>query len=553
MVNWYGKRCTGTNQRCVIPWYTVDNPGDRSETCGDKSDQIFTPGLTCMEHLEQHINFHDTHFCNSTGPKSQVKFWPICKNKTQWLSEQDPSYSDPHDCQNSCSSRGPDCVACTNPDYFNCTSTNTCLHPELVCDGHPQCQGGEDEDLEKCYKNHTMKQIYEPFASYKCTSLFYNNLKIYATPCNGKKECADESDEAGCKDNKTTNIVITVSTLTIFLIFVVLRFRGRSSEKTSRVSSETVLFPKSTQDFIEKYENYFNDKDIVQEVNLYLHHSLHTKTVGENKERLFMIFDFLASKHNCNEADLYNYLHKNIDPKLVQKIQDAKYPGCMDGIINAIEDLARRPFTSEITDCINSSENAKKFIQNTSAITKIELKFLDIIKDFALSILMLGLIGGPQAIIDLPTNFGSVIVCVMFGSIIIPMMISSLHLAVNNLEMFLPEAKNSSKSRRYLKTALLFILSPVQPVLLEVHHLQTAEEARELAQNYNIEAIQKKHQSRNIQKQMTSFGRIELGSYINKGFDYYLCFIVLCFHSVSIFIHFNMYMYQYHETNVVLL
>ena len=125
---------------------------------------------------------------------------------------------------------------------------------------------------------------------------------------------------------------------------------------------------------------------------------------------------------------------------------------------------------------------------------------------------MLGLIGGPQAIIDLPTNFGSVVVVVMFGSIIIPMMISSLHLAVNNLEMFLPEVKNSSKTMSYLKTALLFILSPVQSVLLEVHHLQTAEEARELAQNYNIEAIQKKRQSRNIQKQMTSFGRIELGS-----------------------------------------
>ena len=79
-------------------------------------------------------------------------------------------------------------------------------------------------------------------------------------------------------------------------------------------------------------------------------------------------------------------------------------------------------------------------------------------------------------------------------------------------------------------------------MLLEAHYLQTAEEARELAQNYNIEAIQKKRQSRNIQKQITSFGRIELGSYINKGFDYYLCFIVLCFHIVSIFIQSNMYL-----------
>ena len=58
---------------------------------------------------------------------------------------------------------------------------------------------------------------------------------------------------------------------------------------------------------------------------------------------------------------------------------------------------------------------------------------------------------------------------------------------------------------------LLFLLSPINPVILESRFLDTAEEARKLAQNYNIEAVQKKSESRQIKKQITRFGRIELG------------------------------------------
>ena len=73
------------------------------------------------------------------------------------------------------------------------------------------------------------------------------------------------------------------------------------------------------------------------------------------------------------------------------------------------------------------------------------------------SILMLKLIGGPKAIINLPTNFGSVIVLSMFVSIIIPILVSSLHLAVNNFDMFSP--KTSSKLTTCLITSALFLLS----------------------------------------------------------------------------------------------
>ena len=104
----------------------------------------------------------------------------------------------------------------------------------------------------------------------------------------------------------------------------------------------------------------------------------------------------------------------------------------------------------------------------------------------------------------------------MFLSILLPMLLSSLHLAVNNFSMFYDQSnKTISKVRKYLLMTLLFILSPINPVILESRLLDTAEEARKLAQNYNILAVQKKTKSRQIKKQITRFGRIELGRYCN--------------------------------------
>ena len=59
---------------------------------------------------------------------------------------------DPHKCQDSCSRPEYGCEACTNPSYFTCTvnSKPHCLHPKLVCDGHPQCDQAEDEEFHKC-------------------------------------------------------------------------------------------------------------------------------------------------------------------------------------------------------------------------------------------------------------------------------------------------------------------------------------------------------------------------------------------------------------------
>ena len=62
---------------------------------------------------------------------------------------------------------------CTNPGYFNCTKSGKCVHPSLVCDGHPQCDHAEDEDLDTCYDKLVEKGYIKGTATLRCSSIIY--------------------------------------------------------------------------------------------------------------------------------------------------------------------------------------------------------------------------------------------------------------------------------------------------------------------------------------------------------------------------------------------
>ena len=180
---------------------------------------------------------------------------------------------------------------------------------------------------------------------------------------------------------------------------------------------------------------------------------------------------------------------------------DAKFPGCLEPIINLFRKL---------NNAIIKSERAKRILSVVMALIKIELKYIDMFKDFALTFLMLGLIGGTKAIIDLPSNFGSVIVVVMFGSIFIPMILSSVQL-INSKAVSHYHLKCSSKIKTFLKTVVFFLLTPIHPIILDTMQHQKMEKARKWAENYNLHATEILKQCRTLTRQLATFIKIELG------------------------------------------
>ena len=527
----YGQRCTGSNQECIIPWYLRDD-GDSSDTCSDRSDQIFTIGLSCSAQLQQYKEIHDEYFCNSSIPYS-VKSKLICTNKTQWLSEQSGSKSDPHRCQRSCSSPGPDCVACSNPKYYNCTSSNKCLHPDLVCDNHPQCPGGEDEDLKTCHEKKIKNKIFKPYASLKCRSPFYENMDIYATPCNGIKESVNGLDELRCGSSSESNKILGISSAFVALLIVVLRYheaiKGLFSKYigSKEPDSDFYLDERKSRDVetfndapiidrtdlhIHQYRKKHEEKDTIERVNVHLMNIILSEKVTENVHTFNQFYDLEMELHGNVGSEIHRCLKRNLDPVIVENILDAKFPGCMEGCRKYFRKIISKPIFKILTDKITKSKKIKESFALVLTIIKIEGKYIDLYKDIGLTLLLLRVSGGFDSIADLPENFTSVMVVIMLGSILLPLTLSSLHLAVNNPFMILrSDGENSSKMRKILAMSLCFLLSATNPVFLESYYDKTMKEARKLFQNYKIDGIISLKKCKTIQWQAAEFLKIEHG------------------------------------------
>ena len=174
--HYIGSRCSGRFQHCYYTWYNAMNGIVKDATmkgsCKDKSDQVFYTQTLC--NTTHFLETHTQNWCTDDRMKNQE----ICTDPSSWLQNQPGlEYQDPHNCWNSCSEPGPNCQACTNENYFQCTKSGKCIHPDLECDGHPQCDEAEDEDLDKCRELYVSRNIIKPYASFPCFSKMYTGKK----------------------------------------------------------------------------------------------------------------------------------------------------------------------------------------------------------------------------------------------------------------------------------------------------------------------------------------------------------------------------------------
>ena len=511
----YGFRCTGQNMRCVHPWYTVwdgeplSHPPSLTQ-CPDKSDQVFNSSLTCRQHLQQHIDFHNQSFCSENYVRNKL----ICKNNSQWLSGKDESFSDPHLCQLSCSVPGPDCLACTNSSYFLCRSGH-CLHPDLVCDGHPQCPGGEDEDLSKCYDKYIRKKIIQPLATYKCQSLLFENMLIFATPRNNIVECWDGSDEPE-PENYSTEILVT-SAIFIGLIYIALKYSGMtkkilSADNQNIESREQVhQIHQNILDYItlKSYSEYHDQNETIVNTNIHILNSLHTQKVDDHTATCKLFYELEHQIHENNESEIHFCLHKKMDPKVVENIIDSGEPGCTAGFIEGFENCVGRRLIMELQDKITNSPIIKEILGTSFGVIKVLTKYVDLFKDTFLTIVMLQAVGSFESVWQFKTNFSSVIVITMFSSILIPLLLSTLNLVVNRRKII--NENKFSKSKKYATITFCWIASFLNPIILDAYYNELKEDIRKLTQNHDIRAMTTITKCRNIKNQIVTFHKTELG------------------------------------------
>ena len=177
------------------------------------------------------------------------------------MKARDPMlFLDPHNCWSSCSVPGDNCLACTNPSYFSCPLSGVCIHPDLQCDGHPQCQFAEDEGFEDCKKKYYEKKIIEEFATVKCNSTVYPMMITVATACNGVVECLmGEDEEPLCSDNISSTIILVGTCFAFLSIYLGLRFSHIMNLREGEVMEDSKQMINTPME--KSLENYQNDHD----------------------------------------------------------------------------------------------------------------------------------------------------------------------------------------------------------------------------------------------------------------------------------------------------
>ena len=487
-------------------------------TCEDQSDKIYRVNTFCNP--RKYLQIYSDVWCSEDrDPKVVAR----CTGLHQWFSSyENTTHTDPHGCQASCSRPGPGCEACTNMEtHFICEESGACVHRDLVCDGHPQCEYGEDEDLELCKQRWLQTGVVEPYASFTCQSLMYPGMKTVVTACNGIVECYDGSDEGSCSDTLTIYFLITTI---IGVIFLYLFLKYLHSNKKAKIKIdpdegrdnfelENLYVTKEDPDFFD-FVTHHEDQHTIQRANILLLNVIFSETRDAIKEKSICFFDLVSKTKKDNDSEIFSYLHNNFDPVIAKEIFSAKFPGLTEKITDGVETLFHWKFITQFKDMTTKNHNLDEMVSTLNTIRKILSNSLDLFKDSYLAIYLLVIIGGPMAIIEFISNFTSVIILSLIATIFVPIIASSAYIALKSPNLvfsFIEEITMMNLKKRTAAVACV-VCGPLIPVFV-IHSLSTTlQDAKRFSKQGGENAVVLFQKVRKISSLLASTFRIELGN-----------------------------------------
>ena len=471
-----GVRCTGTIKHCRYP---RGRPSPNfPTTCRDKSDRVFTDGEPCP----------DT----------------------------------PGDiCHESCLNPGANCTACSGSDqkgsdYWICAKTNQCFHQDLKCDGIVQCEG-VDENLDECkdeYRNNDENlgryKIY-PYATFLCNRT--SNLETYAIACDTIIECNGGEDEQDC--NKTSDF-IKYSLASVAIMYLILKYVRKVYRKIIQLlehKTHKVIKSRNNETWI--IRNYFtkhdDDTGVFEDLNILLLNTIFTKTYDEIKVMGRYIYSLEEVKHKGDKNEIFACMHRSMDQLVMQTVIESKFKGLTEKTIEFLESCCGRWITISL-DYIRAHEWLTDLLNTIKRLVKIELQYLDIVKDSFLTYSLYRIVGGHLAIMEFYREFSIVVVLCLATSVVVPVIFATLHLVAHNpFLIFTTSDKGQTGWRIAAMILVCCCTSFINPILLLNNYEGAKEKTRKMAKDMDKNTIEQIKKTKEIKEQWTSFVIIELG------------------------------------------
>ena len=359
--------------------------------------------------------------------------------------------------------------------------------------------------MDTCFESWVSRKIVSPAASLRCSSKRYPGTPTLSVPCDSIVECADGIDEVSCQKQSLSTYLLAGSIGFVVLFYILLKC-GRKHNQRSYDSNE------DEEDIFPTRSNLFESirESKVTKINTYLFNAVHSMKIEESEQVCKEFYDMITNIHGNDEAKAYLSLHKLLDPAMAAAVDNAKNPGLTEKFLKML-DKCSCGGVSWLRNKIIKNRYISGLIASMVTIIRIISNFTDMFKDIFLTVSLIVILGGPLEVLRYPTQFTSVIVMTLLASILIPLLTSSLHLALHNPNMIyhFTGVRRSVVILHHL--ACCFIL----PLLL-INRYESAKE--------KIRSITKKnsrdsripfmiHSCRKIKTELVEFLKIELGAY----------------------------------------
>ena len=435
-------------------------------TCEDLSDRIFTVNERCTEHKYVEIYYNTVCAGKVNNGYDIFTYCPPFGDKNIIRENNKTEFWDPHNCRESCSEPGYGCQACTNPDFFRCTKNNNtvCIHPDLQCNHHPDCDNAVDENLDLCYAKYIAKGKIDEFATLRCPSKIYENMETVASVCDGIIECHGDKDEPmRCKTNNANTILASSIGIIIFFYFgltMYFKFKRKYRQEINGSQLEFMLR------IIESPGTLINDlREKFNMFGLHVHHHYGKKT----KRKLGLQIYLVETREKNAEADIFLQLKHNYHPEVANFISESRFPGIVAKYL---------PFIQDVKDILSQYKKFHKSSHWAKKCWSIISHYSDSFKDGFILYLMIDLNGGWESLVNYPWKFSSVTIMCMTTTLVGPLLISSLQLAITNPGLIFNSKREDKWSVSLMRVGVL-VLSPFIPILLNVAHENVEEEIRE--------------------------------------------------------------------------
>ena len=144
-------------------------------------------------------------------------------------------------------------------------------------------------------------------------------------------------------------------------------------------------------------------------------------------------------------------------------------------------------------------------------IGKLILSFVDMFKDIFFTYYVINALGGITEICKYPTQFNAVYVFLMVATIIMPLILSGLHLAHNNPGIIFHSMEDTlPRWTKLLLQAAVMLASVLTPILLINAYEAAKEKMEKFARKNKMETIEQMRKCQKIKKQHVEFLKIEL-------------------------------------------